>query len=262
MTRAGKYSASFLGPASSLFVYGESPVASVKLNRWDGNIDAGFWLLHRALRVLAGADAAPYLVGSDGEDPLKVLAQSTPNLTVKVSPGLVLGPSYLMGLSAEETLPITGAFVAPAANPRIDAIGIKETGDWVVATGAEAATPTAPALGSDVVRLANIYFRVGATSIKSSDDGVNGYIIDQRPRRLSALAHRHVGPSAPPQTPNGTITNFTTAERFVAGTLRVFVNGLAQIPVTHYSEDSNHQGYTFVFAPKTGFVIHHEYQPG
>jgi hypothetical protein len=262
MTRVGKYNPAFVGPASSLFLYGESPVASTKLNRWNGNIDASFWLLHRALRVLAGTGSDLYLVGNEGEDPLRVEAQAVPGMTVRVTPGLVLGPSYLIGLSAEETLPAAGTFTAPVTNPRIDAIGIAESGDWVIATGVESATPAAPSLATDVVRLANIYFRVGAVSIKNSDDGTNATILDQRPRRLSSLAHRHVGPSSPPESPNGTVTVFSTADRYVPGTLRVFVNGLAMLPSAHYTENANHQGYTFGTAPPSGTVVHHEYQPG
>ncbi|MCG3197207.1 MAG: hypothetical protein GHCLOJNM_01692 [bacterium] len=262
MTRVGSYNAGFEGPTSSLFVYGESPVTSAKLNRWNGNIEAGFRLLHRLVRILAGGDSAPYLVGNEGTDPLKVSAQATPSLTVKVASGIALGPTYAMGLSSDETVPAAGAFVAPSGNPRIDSIGIRETGEWVIAAGTESATPSAPLLDPDVVRLADVYLRVGATSIKNSDDGVNGYLIDRRPRRLSALAHRHVAPASPPETPNGSATNFSTSERFVAGTLRVYVNGLAQLPSTHYTEDSDREGYTFLTAPPSGFVIHHEYQPG
>ena len=53
MTLVGKYNASNDEIGGTLFVYGEQPVGSAKLNRWHGNIDAAFWLLHRALRVLA-----------------------------------------------------------------------------------------------------------------------------------------------------------------------------------------------------------------
>lgn len=262
MSLVGKYDASNDQIGGSLFVYGEQPVASAKLNRWHGNIDAGFWLLHRMLRILAGDDGTVFLVDEEGNDPLLVDEQSTPDMTVKVSPGFALGPSFLVGVDAETTLPLTGTFTAPTNDPRIDAIGIRETGEWVIEEGTEAASPVAPTLDADTVELAHVYLRVGATSIKATDDSTNGYLIDQRPVRLPSHIHKHQGPETPPETPDGVITNFSTAERFQPGSLRVYVNGLQQIPTTHYTEDGDREGYTFVTAPPSGFVVHHEYLPG
>lgn len=262
MTLAGQYDAQFEGVSGDLFVYGESPVASSKLNRWHGNIDAGFWLLHRVLRILAADDGAAYLIANDGEEPFLVEQQPTPDMTVKVSPGFALGSEYLIGLSAETSLPETGTFSAPVAHPRIDAVGVRQTGEWVVETGEESSSPAAPVLGADTVPLANIHFRVGCTSVKTIDDGTNAYIIDTRPRRISALGHRHVSPTAPAESPDGSRTGFSTAERFVSGSLRVAVNGLIQLPSTHYTEDADKMGYTFVQPPPAGYSIQHEYQPG
>jgi hypothetical protein len=262
MTPVGQYDATYEGVDGDLFVYGESPVTSAKLNRWHGNIDAGFWLLHRLLRILAAGDGAAYLVGEDGDDPFRVEERSTPGMTVKVAPGFALGPEYAIGLSAEASLPATGSFTAPTSNPRIDAVGVRQSGEWVVDTGTESSSPVAPTLGVDTVPLADIYFRVGSTSIKTVDDGVNAYVIDTRPRRISAFGHRHTGPVTPSESTDGSRTNFSTADRFVAGTLRVSVNGLLQLPTTHYTEDADKTGYTFSQPPPAGYSIHHEYQPG
>ena len=262
MSAIGQYDATFEGVGGDLFVYGESPVTSAKLNRWHGNIDAGFWMLHRLLRILAAADGDPYLMGVDGDEPLQVEERSTPGMTVEVAPGFALGPSYLLGLPDEAILPETGSFSAPTSNPRIDAVGIRETGEWVIETGEEASSPVAPSLDADTVPLADIYFRVGSSAIKTVDDGSNAYIIDRRPRRISALGHRHVGPATPAESPDGSRTGFSTTDRFVAGTLWVAVNGLLQIPTTHYTEDADLMGYTFVQPPPTGYLIQHEYQPG
>ena len=47
-------------------------------------------------------------------------------------------------------------------------------------TGTEAASPEPPDPEEDCVALAQLYLRVGMSSIKNADDAVNGYIIDAR----------------------------------------------------------------------------------
>jgi len=262
MTLFGKYDAAFEAGAGSLFVYGESPLASAKLNRWHGNIEGALHLIHRLVRVLAADDSEKYLIGPQGDEPLKVEEQSPPDLTVRVSPGLALGPSYLVGLSESAVLPEMGTFTPPTANPRIDVIGARETGEWVILTGTEDASPTAPELDDDTIPLAEIYFRVGSASIQNTDDSSNAYITDRRPRRLPTFAHRHAGPASPAEAPDGVRTEFSTDGPFVPGSLRVYVNGLQQIPGVHYEEDEDGEGYVFASAPPAGSVVHHEYQPG
>ncbi len=196
MTRIGRYNPSNEGVSSNLFVYGESPVTSTKLNRWDGNIDAGFWLVHRALRMLAGTDEAPAVIGSESSQPLKVQAQTSPDMTVRVLPGILVGPAYLAGLSIEETLPAGGTFNPPASYPRIDSIGLLESGDWVIVEGTEAETPAAPSLPAGAVALADVYLRVGATAILDTDNSTQAYLIDRRPSQITCRAHQHVTPSS------------------------------------------------------------------
>jgi len=262
MTRVGKYDPASSENSSSLWVYGEVPVSSAKLNSWNGNIDAGFWLLHRILNLLADDAGGPYLVGAEGSEPFLVEEQTTPDLTVQVRTGFALGPTYLLGASDAETLPESGTFTAPTSDPRIDSIGIRESGEWVIETGTESATPTPPTLDADVIHLADVYLRVGAVSIKNSDDSSNAYLIDKRPRKISSIAHRHSQLVSPAETPDGVRNDFSTADRFVMGTLHVYVNGLRQAPGVHYTEDSDLLGYTFTQAPPTGFAIHHEYEVG
>ncbi len=196
MTRIGRYNASYEGVTGSLFVYGEAPVTSSKLNRWDGNIDAGFWLVHRALRMLVGTDESPKVIGPEGSLPLKVSAQATPDMTVRVTPGILVGPAYLAGLSTEESLPTSGTFTAPTSNPRIDTIGIQETGEWVIVTGTEASNPTAPSLPEGAVALADVFLRVGSTTILNADDSSQAYLIDRRPSQVTCRAHQHESASS------------------------------------------------------------------
>jgi len=64
----------------------------------------------------------------------------------------------------------------------------------------------------------------------------------------------------PVEKPNGTITNFSTSKQYDPGSLRVFVNGVQQEVNTHYSEDSDYLGYTFlVGAPKVSWYVFHVY---
>lgn len=196
MTRIGRYNPSNEGVTSNLFVYGESPVTSTKLNRWDGNIDAGFWLVHRALRMLVGTDEAPTVIGTESSQPLKIQAQASPDMTVRVFPGILVGPSYLAGLSTQETLPVSGTFTPPASNPRIDTIGLLESGDWVIVEGTESETPAAPSLPTGAVALADVYLRVGATGILDTDDSTQGYLIDRRPPQVICRAHQHITSSS------------------------------------------------------------------
>lgn len=261
MTRVGAFDPAHEGAGSSLFVYAESPVTSAKLNLWNGNIAAGFELAHHALRALIDDQGGPWLLSGSSEQPFLVSAQVTPDLTVRVRPGLAVFGDGLVGLFEEETYPPIGAFTLPAAHPRIDALGISSAGEWVVAVGEESATPVAPDLAEGDLRLADIYLRVGSTSIKDADDSVNGYLIDRRPNRRPSLAHRHAV-EQPAESPDGSRTEFTTSSPFVAGSLRVFVNGLALIPGVHFEESESADGYEFDSAPPTGAVIHHEFIPG
>lgn len=55
----------------------------------------------------------------------------------------------------------------------------------------------------------------------------------------------------PSETPNGSITNFSTSRAYISGSLMVFAN-YPQRPGTDFTEDSDLNGFTFVSAPMTG----------
>ncbi|MCA9428213.1 MAG: hypothetical protein KC994_24245, partial [Candidatus Omnitrophica bacterium] len=63
----------------------------------------------------------------------------------------------------------------------------------------------------------------------------------------------------PAESPDGSRTQFSTSTTYVSGSLRVYANGLIQVPGVHYTEDIGLDGYTFTTAPPTGFVLAHEF---
>jgi hypothetical protein len=66
-------------------------------------------------------------------------------------------------------------------HPRIDLVQARlNTWGISVKTGTEAASPTPPSADADCIALGRLYLRPGMTSIKDTDDSVNGYIIDVR----------------------------------------------------------------------------------
>jgi hypothetical protein len=113
---------------------------------------------------------------------LKVVAQGTPGMTVRVNAGSGIASGMPVSLSAYYD---TTVIVAPTANPRIDVVEIgvnPKTGisGILVVTGIEAGSPSAPSVTTGYYKLAEIYCRVGMTSIKDTDDSTNGYITDAR----------------------------------------------------------------------------------
>jgi hypothetical protein len=60
---------------------------------------------------------------------------------------------------------------------------------------------------------------------------------------------------------DGQITNFSTSRAFIPGSLMVWVNSVAQIPGTDFTEDTDRRGYTFTSgAPLDRSVIFHQYR--
>ena len=108
---------------------------------------------------------------------LEVVAQGTPDMTVKVQSGNGIVSVKGVWLSADTD---TATLVAPVANPRIDLVQISKLNVVTVKEGAENASPVAPTVDTDNIALAQIYHRVGETSIKDTDDSTNGYITDVR----------------------------------------------------------------------------------
>lgn len=155
--------------------YGERPVTAAKLNAWDDHVAAALELAYRLINEAFG--------GGDGVlqhalDALQVIALTPPALSVKVSAGYAFISGMPFALKeAVELLPI----VAPTTNPRTDLVQARLS-DWsfVVKEGEEAISPTAPEADEDCLPLALLHLRTGMASIKNSDDGVNGYIEDNR----------------------------------------------------------------------------------
>lgn len=70
----------------------------------------------------------------------------------------------------------TDAIEAPTPEPRIDLVQYTLGVGINIKTGVENAVPVAPTVDSDSIDMAQIYCRVGMTSIKDTDDSTNGYI--------------------------------------------------------------------------------------
>src|SRR5579872_1519546 len=122
--------------------------------------------------------------------------QSTPGMTLYVEAG-----AYFIGgtkvIYAGGNSP---SFTAPSSNPRIDLLVIDSSGTLSIVQGTENASPVAPTYPKDKIVLCEIYNRVSETSIKDSDDTVNGYV------------YNHVRPFLN----NGKYISQTGAEIFVA----------------------------------------------
>ena len=96
---------------------------------------------------------------------LVVAAQTTPNMTVKVSAGVAYmsnGTRY-----APSAVASTAVATADATNPRIDIIYLSSAGIVSYLAGTAAASPVAPSLPSGALALATVDVAVGATSIAS-----------------------------------------------------------------------------------------------
>jgi hypothetical protein len=98
--------------------------------------------------------------------------QSSPNMTVRVDAGKLLAGTTLTSVAAQST----GTITAPVTNPRIDRIVIDaSTGTVSVITGTEAGSPTAPAITSGKIPVAQVALTTGTTAI------TNTMITDERP---------------------------------------------------------------------------------
>jgi len=259
MSKFGKYDPAEVEHGSALFSYGEVPVASSKLNTWNGNIEASLNWAVRCVAILLGGRADDFVLNEDTGEELKVRAQSPPALSVQVKPGKAIVAQFFAGLDATETLPATGSIPPPTSQPRYDRVYLDRQGALGIEQGSEWAPPSPPSTPVETVSLALLYLRPGMTSIKDTDDGSNGYVVDDRPALLNGKAHRPNGDAAPLETPDGSRTQFSTADGFVAGSLDVYVNGLLQAKSGVYAEDSDGRGYTFSSPPPSGYQIQHRY---
>jgi hypothetical protein len=154
----------------------ERPVASSKLNTWDDRIEGALELTLLLLSHICGS-AAGVIRDSAGTG-LKTSAQATPGLSVQVAPGyaLISRAPYKLAQTTDTT-----EVAPPTTNPRIDLVQAQlDTWGISVKAGTEAATPTAPNPDVNCLALAELHLRPGMTSIKNTDDGSNGYVVDVR----------------------------------------------------------------------------------
>jgi hypothetical protein len=165
-----------LGYAKTTWAFQERPVTSSKLNQWDDRIEAALELVHLLLNLAWGGGSG--VIRGATTDDLKTVATSPVGMSVKVKPGYAFVSKFPYKLAAiAETADVT----APVVHPRIDLVQAR-LDSWGVSikTGTESATPTPPNVDTDAIALARLYLRPGMTSIKDTDDSVNGYIIDVR----------------------------------------------------------------------------------
>jgi hypothetical protein len=92
--------------------------------------------------------------------------QSSPNMTVRLDAGFIFRNGTLTEVAAQNTSTIT----APTVNPRIDRVVVDEsTGAVSVITGSEAASPSAPAITTGKIPVAQVALIVGQSEIANAD---------------------------------------------------------------------------------------------
>lgn len=102
-----------------------------------------------------------------------VQEQATPDMTLKVLPFKVTINEKIVDFVGGNS----SAFSAPTTNSRIDLLVYDTAGSALaVRAGSENASPVAPSPTSGDIILAEIYHKVGETSVKEISDGTNGYI--------------------------------------------------------------------------------------
>jgi hypothetical protein len=258
MANLGKYEATKETHSSSLFSYGEVPVASAKLNIWNGNIEASLEVVNRVLSRLVNRDGNAVLDLGAGTS-LRVAAQPVPDMTVRILPGLAVVYPYVAGRTTTTTFPENDTIQSPVAAPRIDILYLRQDGEAGLAKGTEGVPPAVPSIPDQAIPLAQIYLRPGCTCIQETDDGENAYLSDVRTLVTVGGTHQHATDRIPPEAADGIAVSFSTAKKYRPGTLDVFVNGVLQAKDLDYTEESDARGYTFIKAPPPGAVIQHRY---
>lgn len=115
---------------------------------------------------------------------------------------------------------------------------MKPTDDYTVSGGNTITFVSAPLTGSNIL----------ATYTTSSSQMING-------------SNSLISDETPTGTINGTNKVFTTNSAYIAGSLKVFINGLKQKTGTHFAETTPTSGtFTMDDAPITGDIITVEYQ--
>lgn len=158
------------------WAYQERPVASSKLNQWDDRIEAGLELVFFFLNQAWGGGNG--VIRGASEHDMEVVAKAAPSMSVDVSTGYAFISSMPYRAAAVTELTVA---VAPVTQPRVDLVEARLVG-WqpAIKQGVESAAPQTPETDADCIALAELYLRPGMTCVKSTDDGINGYIIDMR----------------------------------------------------------------------------------
>lgn len=138
--------------------------------------------IHAALVIIYGAmfqsaGGTDGVIENDNEDSLLVVAQSTPNMTVKFKAGVGFVSGKPIYDSADTN---SSTMTAPTGNLRIDTVQEDHYGAITILTGSEAASPDAPDPESNNIKRAEIHHRVGSVHIDNVDDSSNSYITDAR----------------------------------------------------------------------------------
>ncbi len=105
---------------------------------------------------------------------LQVKAQDTPNMTVSIEGGTVhMKNGTRIVIAAIAALTIAAA---DATNPRIDSIYVDGTGNLAYAQGTPAATPVAPTLSTDAIKLADVKVAANQSSVTDANIIRNGEV--------------------------------------------------------------------------------------
>ena len=124
-------------------------------------------LIDNTSHLAANATAIFEKTGYGVVSGLVVSAQTTPDMTVKVSAGVAYTATGIRyAPSAVASLAVTAA---NATNPRIDIVYLSSAGVITYLAGTAAATPSAPATPTGGLRLAEISVAAGATSIAAAN---------------------------------------------------------------------------------------------
>jgi len=123
------------------------------------------FLTQSASTYKAAIDAAISVLQQIGGD-FAPHAMDSPNMQVVIDAGRIFKPGGTLTSVDQQT---TGALVAPVSNPRIDRIVVdSEDGAYLILTGTEAASPTAPAVPNGKLPVCQIAMTVGMTEIANS----------------------------------------------------------------------------------------------
>lgn len=146
---------------------------------------------------------------------------------------------------------MSGAFVAPTTNNRIDILYITLGGALSIHQGSEAITPVAPPYPADATAIAEVTLYPGITEITSDD------FVDVRPMFVLSAAGFGINPIEEAFVGDGSTTLFSlTAFAYAPGQseLNVYVGGVHKESGVDYTETSTSQ-FTFSTPPAAGVRI-------